>query len=121
MSALITLDFVRRFPHRFWISQWTSDEHYPDGYRYKVLSARTEPEGPIELVVVLEERSGDKTELKRIDVSRDAFDRTAEIFLSGLEETYDLDFEEVDCTAVRHAEQFERMVAAAGWNSFDIH
>src|SRR5262249_38634811 len=87
-EAIVTLDFEARFPHRFWISTWANGEHYPNGYRYKLLSMRPEPEGLIEFVVVLEERGGTKTEMKRLELSPSAFDRAAAIFVEGLSEEY---------------------------------
>ena len=118
MNAFVTLDFIRRFPHRFWITDWSSDEHYPAGYRYKILSSREEPDGPMEFVVLLEERSGQKTEMKRLSISPLSFDHTADVFVSGLADSYDLKFELVDCTAARSEDQFERIVTAAGWHSY---
>jgi hypothetical protein len=116
-AAIVTIDFRTRFPHKYWVSSWSKDEQYPQGFRYKLLSVRPEPDGLIELVVVLEEASGAKTEMKRLDVSPSALDRTAATFTEGLGEEYDIEFTELDLTKVRTEREFERRVKEAGWNS----
>ena len=118
-EAIVSLDFVSRFPYRFWISTWASDEHYPSGYRYKVLSVRPEPDGLMQLVVVLEQRGGGKTEMSRLDLSPSAFDRTASTFVDGLSEEYGITFEMLDTSECRTAAQFDRVVSAAGWHEWE--
>ena len=120
-SGALVIDFTARFPHKFWLSTWSDDDQYPEGFRYKLLSARPEPDGPIELVVLLEESSGDKSELTRVDVSPSAFDRTAATFVDGLTEEYGIEFEEIDATGTRTLEDFERLVGASGWHATDFH
>lgn len=119
-AAIVTIDFRTRFPHKHWVSSWSKDEQYPQGFRYKLLSVRPEPGGLIELVVVLEDASGAKTEMSRLDVSPFALDRTAATFTEGLGEEYDIDFTELDLTMVRSEPEFERRVKEAGWDSIVI-
>jgi hypothetical protein len=116
-AAFVSIDFRKRFPHKYWVSSWSKDEQYPRGFRYKLLSVRPEPDGLIELVVVLEEASGAKSELKRLDVSPSALDRTAATFTDGLSEEYKIDFTELDLTKVRSESEFERCVKEAGWHA----
>lgn len=119
-TALVSIDFTTRFPHKYWVSSWSKDEQYPQGFRYKLLSVRPEPAGLIELVVVLEEASGAKTEMSRLDVSSSALDRTAITFTDGLSEEYKIEFTELDLTKVRTELEFERRVKAAGWHSISV-
>lgn len=114
-EPLTTLDFVTRYPHKYWISDWTKDEAYPDGFRYKLLSVRPEPEEFIELLLVLEQPGGLKTVMEHLDVSPSRFDRTAQTFVEGLTEAYGLGFELLDLSATRTFEDFERVVTQAGW------
>jgi hypothetical protein len=96
--------------------------HYEStsAFRYKLLSVRPEPDGLIELVVVLEEASGAKSEMKRLDVSPSALDRTAAIFTDGLGEEYKIEFTQLDLTRVRTESEFERRVKAAGWHTTSV-
>jgi hypothetical protein len=119
--AVVSIDFTSRFPHKFWVSSWAHDEQYPNGFRYKLLSVRPEPEGLIELVVLLEQTSGEKTELSRLDISPSAFNRTAAIFANGLADSYGLEFEELDLQGVRTEQHFNEATAAAGWQEWSIH
>jgi hypothetical protein len=119
-AAIVSIDFKTRFPHKYWVSSWSKDEQYPQGFRYKLLSVRPEPDGLIELVVVLEEASGAKSEMKRLDVSPSALDRTAATFTDGLSDAYKIEFTELDLTKVRNESEFERRVQAAGWHTIAV-
>lgn len=92
-QALISIDFQDTFPHKFWISTWSKDESYPMGFRYKLLSARDNRSDYVELVIVLEEPDGCKTEMKRMDIKISAFDDIAWRFVRGFEETYEMEFQ----------------------------
>ena len=118
-ETLTTLDFVRRFPHKYLISNWAKDDTYPDGFRYKLLSVRPEPDDFIELLLVLEQPGGEKTVMKHLDVAPSAFDRTAQTFVEGLTEAYGLDFEQLDLSAIRASEEFDRVVTEAGWHEVE--
>jgi hypothetical protein len=118
-EPLTTLDFATRFPHKYWISNWAKDDTYPDGFRYKVLSVRAEPDDFIELLLVLERPGGEKTVMKHLDVAPSAFDRTAQTFVEGLTEAHGLDFEPLDLSAIRTSEEFERIVTEAGWHEVE--
>jgi hypothetical protein len=118
-EAVTTIDFVTRYPHKYWISDSAKDGTYPEGFRYKVLSVHPEPEGLIELVLALEQPGGHKTVMKHMDVSPSAFDRTVQIFVEGLAEEYGLDFESLDLSAIRTFDEYERVVTQAGWHEFE--
>ena len=117
-NPLLVLDFKTRFPHKFWVSSWASDQSYPDGFRYKLLSARDEAADTVELVLVLEEPGALKTEMSRLSSSLEAFDRVASTFVNGLSESYLLEFSLLDLTTVRSPEEFERTAAESGWREW---
>ena len=119
-EGLLSFDFDTRFPHRFWISDWTSDASYPDGFRYKLLSGRDTASDDIEFLIVVEAVNGAKTILKHYDVTASAFDRTARTFVEGLAEEHRLDFRLLDLSEVRTPEEFERRVTEAGWREIKV-
>ena len=114
-QALVSIDFVKRFPHRFWFSSWSKDAEHPTGFRYKFLSVRPEPTGLIEFVVALEQRGGAQTEVNRLEVSAAAFEKTVAIYVDGLTESGNLVFFAVDLTRCRNAATLERILGDAGW------
>jgi hypothetical protein len=115
-DGLLSFDFVDVFPHKFWVSDWSSDSQYPDGFRYKVLSARREPENVIQFLVVLQQRSGDKEILSSLDINASVFDRAASKFVNGLAKQHGLDFEEQDFSSCRTLEAFDAEAARMGWS-----
>jgi hypothetical protein len=117
-EAFLSFDFARTFPHKFWTSNWKTDSTYPEGFRYKVLSARQEPAKIGELVVVLEERRGTESEMIRMTNPLADFDELAAAFVGGLASEHGLDFELVDCSNVHDLTEFHRRVKAAGWHDW---
>ena len=114
-EPLVTIDFQDNFPHKFWISNWSRDESYPNGFRYKILSVRNRQTDYIEFLVVLEERSGYKTEMHHADVRSQAFPRISEIFVEGLRDEHNLDFQEQDFSETKTSEEFDVAIKAFGW------
>jgi hypothetical protein len=114
-EALVSFDFTKTFPHKFWISTWSKDESYPSGFRYKLLSVRNNNSEYIELVIVLEEPGGYKTELKRMDIKESAFDQIASRFLKRFEESYRIEFEEQDFSSAQTFAEYERLTQEMGW------
>jgi hypothetical protein len=118
LGALVTYDFVTRFPHVSWISNWSSDDEYPKGFRYKVLTVRHDPGCKVELVVVMEEADGSKIERVRLDVATQAFDRNARSLVEKLASRFKLDFEEHDLSNVRTADEFDTRIEELGWRDW---
>ena len=114
--GFLKIDFAKFFPHKFWVSDWSDDDTYPDGFRYKLLSARDEEKAVVEMVLLVEEDDGTKQEMHRAEVKVPALDGYARVFVRGLEEEHGLSFEEQDFSAVRTAEEFERALEAYGWS-----
>ena len=114
--GLINYDFERFFPHKSWVSNWTTDETYPDGYCYKILSVRDEVDRNVELILVRSFRDGTKEELHRARVRVCDVDNAAGIFSRGLADKYGLDFEEQDYMTARSLEEFRVLTQKYGWS-----
>jgi hypothetical protein len=118
-EPLLAFDFTDVFPAKMWVSHWTTDGQYPDGYRYKIMSALHAAENVVELLVVLEQRSGDKEVLEQLTIRPPAVDRIGRHFADGLKQKLALDFEEQDFTQCRTAEAFDVAARRYGWNVAD--
>jgi hypothetical protein len=122
MSASITtFDFTNYFPYKFWVSSWSKDEQYPNGFRYKLLSVRSESDDLVELVILLEESTGEKQELSRLDVSHSAFEKVAKTFIDGLKDEYALQFDFLDASHIVTAQEFEQAAISAGWREINLN
>jgi hypothetical protein len=118
LGALVTYDFATCFPHVSWISNWSSDDQYPNGFRYKILTVRHDPRCKIEVVVVMEDADGGKIERVRLDVATEAFDRIVRSLVAKLAARFELDFEEHDLSDVRTADDFETKIRDLGWRDW---
>ena len=117
-KAIVSWDFIQSFPHKIWISGWSSDESYPAGFRYKFFSTRKTEDDFIETVLVMEERGGIKTERKRFDVRADRFDGFVRGFLDGLEKKFGIDFELQDLSAVKASAELDQVIGKLGWHDW---
>jgi hypothetical protein len=115
-QGIISIDFNETFPYKFWISTWSKDESYPLGFRYKLLSVRNTNDDFVELVIVLEEPDGYKTEMKRMDIEISAFDDFAGGFVRGFEETYGIEFQLQDFSQVKAKEEFDALSKKMTWH-----
>jgi hypothetical protein len=115
-ERLAAIDFHQRFPYLYWLSSWSKSAEYPLGFRYKILSTRTGPTGPVEIVIAVEETGGAQTELERTEVSPSQFDKTIAIYVDGISESGDVHFFAMDLSRCRSAADYDRMVGDAGWN-----
>jgi hypothetical protein len=119
-GAFTTLDFARYFPHKCWISDWSKDKSYPDGFRYKILATRDARDDTVELVVLLQVTDGAKEEMSRMVVSTARADGVVKAFCDGLAKEHGLDFEEQDFTEATTEVEFEERAARYGWASEDV-
>lgn len=115
MSEPLDIDYVHRFPHRYWFSTWTTDEEHPDGVRYKLLSARQDSTGPVELVVVAEDRRAKLTVVDRTSVSASAFEKTVAVYVDGLSDSLGVSFFAIDLSRQHTAADTMRILVDAGW------
>lgn len=119
-EAFVTFDFASLFPHRFWVSNWSKDEEYPGGFRYKLLSVRDEKKDKIILVTVLEELDGCKTEMGRMVASPvSAFDPLIKEHVADMEKTFGIKFEESHLSYVRTEEEFDEVSHDEGWRDWE--
>jgi hypothetical protein len=71
-----------------------------------------------EMVLLLEERNGNKKEMERLLLSPTAVDRTCAIFIDGLSKEHGIDFEAQDFSDITTAEECEERVMAFGWKEW---
>jgi hypothetical protein len=119
LDPLITINFKETFPGIYWISNWSVDESYPDGYRYKILSNVNKESGMADLVVVIEEKDGTKTEMSRLEVEASSLERIGKVFVDGLEKDFGLDFHMQDYTHIETADEYESEIYKNGWRPYD--
>ena len=115
MGEPISFDFVGSFPHRYWFSTWTTDAEHPEGVRYKLFSTRSETTGRIELVVATEDRAAHYTVIDRTEVSAPSFEKTAAVYVDGLNESLKVTFFAIDLTRQRTPADVMRILVDAGW------
>lgn len=120
-KALMSIDFKHTFPYLFWISNWATDESYPEGFRYKILVIRNVKTKKLDVSLVLEESNGDKTLMRRFsaDVGDLALTALRE-FVKKLEDSFNIEFEEQDFSDVETYEEFEVRTARLGWHGYEI-
>src|SRR5438067_1754033 len=93
--AIIHFDFVSVFPAVSWTSETGYDAEYPAGFSYKVLSARHEPSGDFDCVVIRQVSDGSKTILRRFMVPKDQFPMVEEL-VRHYEEVFSVRFNRRD-------------------------
>jgi len=118
VDPIVKMDFQTTFPHKYWISEWSKDASYPNGFRYKILSVRNEADSWVEFVIVMEEPGGLKTVRKRLDIKLKAFDNISSKLCAGLAEDFSLSFEEQDFSHIRDADAFEKAIREVGWHEW---
>lgn len=114
-KAFVELDFKNVFPHKNWISSWAKDEHYPDGFRYKLFAVRIVDEDKYEMILILEKANGDKEEMSRFKISPTALGGTCKIFTEGLIKEHGIDLEVQDMSDVKTLEEYDKRVKSYGW------
>ena len=110
------LDFIRTFPHVFWVSSIGYDERSPKGFRYKVLTMRHEPEMLIELILLRESVSGKKTKVTHMQAPIDRFGVTEDM-VRQLGQDQSVSFERFDLTDIRTFDEFRARVIEIGWDA----
>ena len=115
-KASILIDFKTYFPYKFCISDWSKDETYPNGFRYKILSVQNAEQDLFEFVLILEEPNQYKTEMERLKISKKkAIDRTMKIFTNGLKEEHGITFEMLNLSNIKNEYDFDKKVKECGW------
>jgi hypothetical protein len=113
--GVVNFDYERWFPHIFWISQWVTDNSFPEGYCYKILSVRDQTAKRVELVVLLNERNGDKSEMHRFSITTEHARPAGQDWATMLAKKFALEFEEQDYTGVSTSDEFNTATQTYGW------
>lgn len=115
-DGIISFDFERTFPHKFWVSNWLADDTYPDGVCYKILSVRNEQSKTAEIVLLRSFRDGSKEILHRADLPLAELENAASVFVDGLTKKLNLDFEEQNFQMTKTLDEFNKIASAYGWH-----
>jgi hypothetical protein len=107
--AIMHFDFLSVFPAVSWASETGYDTEYPAGFSYKVMSARHEPSGDFECVVVRQVSDGSKTILRRFMVPKDQFSMVEEL-VRHYEELFSIRFNRREFLQARTPEDFNRLI-----------
>ena len=108
--GIIHFDFVHSFPHVSWASETGRDAEYPTGFSYKLLSARHEPGGNLECVVVRLLADGSKTILKRFMVPQDQFGLMEAELIPTYESVFSVKFTRMDFSQARTPEEMVKLI-----------
>ncbi len=117
-NAGVCINFVQYFPHKFWVSSWQKNESYPEGFRYKIVSALDDYMPVIEFLVVLESVNGFKWDVHRFVTSLKRSQENVEMWLDILEKQHGVVFQEHDFSSFKSAEEFEQASHSVGWTEW---
>jgi len=115
MEGFVRLDFTHTFPHVFWVSSVGCDEQSPDGFRYKVLTMRREPDMTIELMLLREALDGTKIKVAHMQAPLDKFGATDDM-VQQLGRDTSVTFERFDLSALRTFDKFKARAIEIGWD-----
>jgi hypothetical protein len=116
--GFVGFDFTQTFPHVFWLSTVAKDNRSPEGFRYKVLTARHEPEMKIELVVLRESLDGEKTKVIHMEAPLEKFGATDDM-IRQLGEDSSVTFERFDMSGLRTFDDFKSRAIEVGWGYYE--
>jgi hypothetical protein len=115
-AGIVNFDFQNVFPHKFWISNWITDDSYSNGVCYKILSVRDEQSKMAQLVLVRSFRDGSKEILRRAEVPLIELETAAHFISDRLTKELGLNFEEQNFQMARTLNDFNRLAAEYGWS-----
>jgi hypothetical protein len=119
-EGIVSFDFLRFFPHRFWVSSWAKDAEFPAGFRYKILSVRDEETKRIEAVIVREEPGGYKeVTIRHPGLSPAEFETDIAEIVADMRQTLGLDLEEQDMSFVRTEDELLECMEDFGWGDWE--
>jgi hypothetical protein len=113
-DGYVRLDFTHTFPHVVWVSSIGYDERSPEGFRYKALTMRHEPEMIVELVLLRESINGTKTIVTNARGSIDKFAAIDEM-IRQLGEGQSVTFTRFDLSDLRTPDDFSARAIEIGW------
>ena len=116
-DGFLNLDFVSTFPHVIWVSSVGRDTKAPQGFRYKLLTMRKEPDMTIDIIFLRETVDGRKDVLSAKRGPLSTFG-----MLDGVVEQLGRDkqvtFERFDLSQVRSLDEFRTRALEAGWETW---
>jgi hypothetical protein len=115
-EAYVRLDFIRTFPHIFWISSVSYDQEAPNGFRYKMFTVRHEPGMNVELILLRERDDGIKRVLAHMQGSMEKFGTTQDI-IRELQSSANVEFEQFDLSSIRTFDDFRIHAIEVGWET----
>ena len=116
-EGFLDIDFISTFPQAFWVSTIGKDAKAPEGFRYKVLTMRKEPEMTVDIILLRETVDG----VKSVVSSKRGPMRTfamIEGMVQKLGQDTRVTFERFDFSDVRSFEEFRARALASGWETF---
>jgi len=113
--GFVRLDFMRTFPHVFWVSSIGRDERSSESCRYKVFTVRHEPEMNIEVLLLRESLDGNKTILAHLRAPLDKFAGTEDMVRRLGQETSVI-FDRFDLSSIRTFDEFKPRAIEIGWD-----
>jgi hypothetical protein len=115
-QGFVNLDFISTFPHVFWVSTVTTDNRAPQGFRYKMLTMRREPEMTVDIILLRETVDGRKETLSAKRGPLSTFG-----IIDGIVQQLGRDkrvtFERFDFSDVRSYDDFKTKAVEAGWET----
>ena len=84
---------------------------YPQGFRYKILSAHDKKTATVAIVTLIEQPNGHELEMKRCEVAANQVDDFIHLFVNGLGEEYKLTFTRLDYSQIETMEELQRLLA----------
>lgn len=111
--AILHLDFRSFFPAISWVSDVGNDAEFPTGFAYRVLSARHEPSGDFECVVVRQVADGSKTILQRFVLPKNEFPAGIDALVGEYETLFSVRFARRDLSQARTPEEFNRLITGS--------
>ena len=115
LGGFVRLDFIHTFPHVFYVSSIGRDEASPDGFRYKVLTVRREPDMIVELILLRESLDGTKTKVAHMQAPLHKFGATDDM-VRQLGQDTSVTFERFDLSALRTFDEFKARAIEIGWD-----
>ena len=113
-TSFLHFDFETKFPHVVWTSSWSQPPDSSERLRYKVFSARLEPSGEFEVVLVAAYEGGAKEMLQHWSVKPELFEAGRPL-IDDLQQAFGVTFEAVDLSHCLTAEAFEVEARRLGW------
>ena len=114
-QGFIHFDFRTLFPYKFWLSNWGTDQSYPNGFRYKLLTGIDRGAGTGRLVILLEEPGELKTPMADLCFLRHEIDHVADSMAEHLATQFKVDFEKYDFSSVNSFDDYVQLSRENGW------